>query len=169
MVARSYRDSPLSSLVSSQGATSPPLLNGCGRELNGPSLYKDQGRVSGVRRTTRGIPRHQPHAAMMGVFPRSPEGPEALAHFKTTMSTYSRNTCTHKPAKPHAEPQTYSPSEGVGVSSPKNEGMFNHAFPLHKGKACVRHVVGRIRHDAARVCRRTETRPPETRRTWRAR
>ena len=44
-------DSPKSSLVSSQGATSPPLPNGCGRELNGPSLYRDRkGKVSVVRR-----------------------------------------------------------------------------------------------------------------------
>ena len=38
--------------MSSQGATSPPLPNGCGQELNGPSLYRDQGKASGVRRTT---------------------------------------------------------------------------------------------------------------------
>ena len=45
--------SPKSSLVSSQGASSPPLPNGCGRELNGPSLCRDQkGKVSGVRRAT---------------------------------------------------------------------------------------------------------------------
>ena len=46
-------DSPKSSLVSSQGATSLPLPNGCGQELIGPSLYRDQkGKMSGVRRTT---------------------------------------------------------------------------------------------------------------------
>ena len=60
--------------MSSQGAASPPLPNGCGRELNGPSLYRDQGRMSDVRRTTGGKPRHQPHVAMRGVFPRSPKG-----------------------------------------------------------------------------------------------
>ena len=44
---------PRSSLVSSQGATSPPLPNGCGRELIGPSLYRDQkGKASGVRHAT---------------------------------------------------------------------------------------------------------------------
>ena len=36
-------DSPKSSLVSSQEATSRRLPNGCGRELNGLSLYRDQG------------------------------------------------------------------------------------------------------------------------------
>ena len=34
------------------------------------SLYRDQGTVSGVRRTTGGIPRHQPHVAMRRISPR---------------------------------------------------------------------------------------------------
>ena len=36
--------------MSSQGAASPPLPNGCGRELNGLSLHRDQVTASVVRR-----------------------------------------------------------------------------------------------------------------------
>ena len=53
-------DSPKSSLVSSQGAASRRLPNGCGRELNGLSLYRDQGRASDILRTAGDRPRHQP-------------------------------------------------------------------------------------------------------------
>ena len=42
------KDSPTSSLVSSQGVSSPTLPNGCGRELTGLSLHRDQGKVSDV-------------------------------------------------------------------------------------------------------------------------
>ena len=44
-------DSPKSSLVSSQGAASRRLPNGCGRELNGLSLYRDKERASVIQRT----------------------------------------------------------------------------------------------------------------------
>ena len=39
---QSLKDSSWSPLVSSQGVVSPPLPNGCGRELHGPHLYRDQ-------------------------------------------------------------------------------------------------------------------------------
>ena len=87
-------DSPRSSLVPSQGAASPPLPNGCGRELNGPSLFWDQGTASGIRRRPSGKPRHQPHIAMWGIFPRSPKGSGTLTHFKGSMAMYSTKTCT---------------------------------------------------------------------------
>ena len=59
VVAGSKTDSPTSSLVSSQGVSSPPLPNGCGQELNGPSLYRDQkGKMSGVTYNRR-KPRHE--------------------------------------------------------------------------------------------------------------
>ena len=80
--------------MSSQGATSPHLPKCCGRELHGPSLYKDQGKMSDVRRTTGGIPRHQPNATMRGVFPRSPKGSGTLAYFKRSMAMYSTKTRT---------------------------------------------------------------------------
>ena len=59
-------DSPESSLVSSQEAASRRLPNGCGRELNGLSLHKEEGTASDVR--------HQPHRAMRGIPPSIPEG-----------------------------------------------------------------------------------------------
>ena len=52
--------------------------------------------MSDARRTAGGIPRHQPHATMRGVHPRSPKGPGALANFKGSMSMYSRTACTYK-------------------------------------------------------------------------
>ena len=50
VVARDQKCSPHSSLGSSQGVTSPPISNGCGRELRRLQLYRDQGTVSVVRR-----------------------------------------------------------------------------------------------------------------------
>ena len=46
-------DSLQSSLVSSQGVSSPTLPNGCGQELIGLSLQRDQGKVSDACRQRR--------------------------------------------------------------------------------------------------------------------
>ena len=51
---RSEKYSPRSSLVSSQGVASPPLPNGCCRELLGPSLHREQGTAPDVLRTEKG-------------------------------------------------------------------------------------------------------------------
>ena len=64
-------DSRESSLVSLQGAASRRLPNGCGRELNGLSLYRDQGKASDFLRTAGDRPRHQPPS---GRTPSIPEG-----------------------------------------------------------------------------------------------
>ena len=76
-------DSSMSSLVSSQGVASPPLSNGCGRELNGPSLYRDQGRMSDVPRETAG---RAGEATAIAISPRPPEGPGALTNFRWSMA-----------------------------------------------------------------------------------
>ena len=56
---RKLTDSPKSSLVSSQGVSSPTLPNGCGRELIGLSLHRDQkGKASSVTYDGR-KPRHE--------------------------------------------------------------------------------------------------------------
>ena len=55
-----------------------------------------KGTASDVRRTTGGMPRHQPHATMRGVHPRSPEGPGASAYFRRCKAMNSRKTCTRK-------------------------------------------------------------------------
>ena len=81
--------------MSSQGVSSPTLPNGCGQELIGLSLHRDQGTASGIRRGTGGKPRHQPQKAMRGIFPRSPKGSGTLTNFKGTMAMYSTKTCTN--------------------------------------------------------------------------
>ena len=81
---------PMSSLVSSQGATSPPLPNGCGRELIGPSLYRDQkGKhlVYGMQQAQtapRRKARRADEATAIAISPRPPERPGALPKFRVS-------------------------------------------------------------------------------------
>ena len=63
--------SPKSSLVSLRGVTSPSLPLGCGRELNGLPLYREQGTASDVLRTAGCNPSHQPPS---GRIPSTPCG-----------------------------------------------------------------------------------------------
>ena len=108
--------------MSSQGAASPPLPNGCGRELNRPSLYRDQGTASGFRRGPSGKFRHQPQKATRGIFPRSPKGLGTLTYFKRPMAMYSTKTCTIR--RPDAVQQ-------------KNRGMLNRHKAISKSEASL--------------------------------
>ena len=55
-----------SCLVSLRGVASPRLPNGCGRELNGQSLHRDQGRISDVRREKRNNEEAEPSPSPPG-------------------------------------------------------------------------------------------------------
>ena len=48
------KDRPSSSLVTLQGVAFPPLPIGCGRELHGLSLHREQGTATDVLRTKEG-------------------------------------------------------------------------------------------------------------------
>ena len=109
--------------MSSQGAASPPLPNGCGRELNGPSLYREKRKMSDVRRTTGGIHRHQPHATMRGVHPRSPKGPGAFANFRRSVATYSRKTRIHRQS--HTQYHSERPEERQSARPTRVPTMHN--------------------------------------------
>ena len=82
-------------LVSPQGVVSPPLLKGCGQELHGLQLYRDQGTASGVLRTAGCSPSHQPLIAMWGISPRPLAGPGALANFKKSQWASASKANTH--------------------------------------------------------------------------
>ena len=109
-------DSPRSSLVSSQEAASRRLPNGCGRELNGLSLYKEKGTASDVRRTAGCIPRHQPHGAMRGHTPSLPEGSKGAYKLQVGndhVLEESANTRKHCVPQPRTRTTTKSEYHGV--------------------------------------------------------
>ena len=155
LVAGRLKCSLRSSLVSSQGAASRRLPNGCGWELRGLRLYKDQGTVSGVRRTAGGRPRHLPYGAMRAnpLDPRRDQGPsgatKCLCHVleegayhcvpPRTAATYQHHAGKRAPCHVHkyvhgengVQPQR--PSPVVVVCPSPRESTTSGKGPIPKG------------------------------------